>query len=52
MEAMLERFLARIPMGPMGVPDDVGRVVLFLASDAAAYMAGSTVFVDGGVLLS
>ncbi len=33
-------------------PDDSGRVVLFLASDAAAFMAGSMVYVDGGVLLA
>jgi NAD(P)-dependent dehydrogenase (short-subunit alcohol dehydrogenase family) len=36
----------------MGVPDDIGRVALFLASDAAAYMTGTMVFVDGGVLLA
>jgi 2-deoxy-D-gluconate 3-dehydrogenase len=51
-EALMKGFLARIPLGRMGVPDDIGRVALFLASDAAAYMTGSTVFVDGGVLLS
>jgi 2-deoxy-D-gluconate 3-dehydrogenase len=51
-EALMKGFLARIPLGRMGVPDDIGRVALFLASDASAYMTGSTVFVDGGVLLS
>jgi 2-deoxy-D-gluconate 3-dehydrogenase len=49
---MLKAVLARIPVGRMGTPDDIGRVALFLASEAAAYMTGSTVFVDGGVLLS
>jgi 2-dehydro-3-deoxy-D-gluconate 5-dehydrogenase len=44
--------LARIPLGRMGEPDDIGRVALFLASDAAAYMTGSLVFVDGGYLLT
>jgi NAD(P)-dependent dehydrogenase (short-subunit alcohol dehydrogenase family) len=44
--------LATIPLGWMGTPGDIGRVALFLASDAAACMTGSTVFVDGGVLLS
>jgi 2-deoxy-D-gluconate 3-dehydrogenase len=47
-----QAMLARIPLGRMGEPDDVGRVALFLASDAAAYMTGSVVFVDGGYLLS
>ena len=36
----------------MGEPDDIGRVALFLVSDAAAYMTGTLVVVDGGVLLS
>ena len=49
---MLESFLARIPMGRMGSPDDIGKVALFLASDMASYMTGTQVVVDGGVLLS
>jgi NAD(P)-dependent dehydrogenase (short-subunit alcohol dehydrogenase family) len=44
--------LARVPLGRMGEPDDIARVALFLASDAAAYMTGSVVFVDGGYLLT
>jgi 2-deoxy-D-gluconate 3-dehydrogenase len=36
----------------MGRPDDVAKVVLFLASGAADYVAGSTILVDGGFLLS
>ena len=40
-----------IAMGRMGVPDDIGKVVLFLASDMASYMTGSQVVVDGGYLL-
>ena len=47
-----ESFRARIPLGRRGEPDDIGRVALFLASDAAAYMTGTAVFVDGGVLLT
>ena len=49
---MLESFLARIPMGRIGSPDDIGKVALFLASDMASYMTGAQVVVDGGVLLS
>jgi 2-deoxy-D-gluconate 3-dehydrogenase len=40
-----------IAMGRMGVPDDIGKVVLFLASDMASYMTGSQIVVDGGYLL-
>jgi 2-deoxy-D-gluconate 3-dehydrogenase len=40
-----------IAMGRMGVPDDIGKVVLFLASDMASYMTGSQIIVDGGYLL-
>jgi 2-deoxy-D-gluconate 3-dehydrogenase len=49
---MMNGFLARIPLGRMGVPDDIGKVALFLASSASDYMTGQTVIVDGGVLLS
>ncbi|HEY7835565.1 MAG TPA: SDR family NAD(P)-dependent oxidoreductase [Ktedonobacterales bacterium] len=46
------QFLARIPLGRLGQPDDVARVALFLASAAADYMTGSVVVVDGGFLLT
>jgi 2-dehydro-3-deoxy-D-gluconate 5-dehydrogenase len=51
-EQVLKAFEARIPLRRMGVPDDIGRVALFLASNAAAYMTGTMVYVDGGVLLA
>lgn len=51
-EDMTAAFMARIPLGRMGEPDDIARVALFLASDAAAYMTGALVVVDGGYLLS
>lgn len=38
------------PFGRMGVPDDVARVVVFAASDMAAFMTGSTLAVDAGRL--
>jgi NAD(P)-dependent dehydrogenase (short-subunit alcohol dehydrogenase family) len=40
-----------IAMGRMGVPDDIGKVALFLASDMSSYMTGAQVIVDGGYLL-
>jgi NAD(P)-dependent dehydrogenase (short-subunit alcohol dehydrogenase family) len=36
------------PVGRPGVPDDIARVVLFCASDLAAFMTGSTLLADGG----
>lgn len=41
-----------IPLGRTGQPDDIGKVALFLASDGSAYMTGTTIFVDGGMLLN
>jgi 2-deoxy-D-gluconate 3-dehydrogenase len=40
-----------VAMGRMGVPDDIGKVALFLASDMSSYMTGSQIIVDGGYLL-
>ena len=42
--------LDRIPMGRWGVPDDLRGVVVFLASEASAYINGYTIAVDGGWL--
>lgn len=47
-EAILERILANNPMGRIGVPDEVASAVLFLASDAASYVNGEVLVVDGG----
>ena len=40
----------RIPLGRLGSADDVTRAVLFLASDDAAYVTGTVLYVDGGSL--
>ena len=46
------KFLSsKLPLGRLGEPDDVAKVVLFLVSAAADYMTGSLVVVDGGYLL-
>lgn len=44
-----EDLLQKIPMGRIGQPEDVANVAVFLASDLAAYMTGTTVYVDGGM---
>ncbi|MBR0666501.1 SDR family oxidoreductase [Roseomonas hellenica] len=43
-----EAFLARIPLGRLGEPEDVAEVVHFLTSDAASYLTGTTIDVGGG----
>ena len=40
-----------IPMGRIAEPEEVARVVLFLASDAASFMTGQTLLVDGGSMV-
>jgi NAD(P)-dependent dehydrogenase (short-subunit alcohol dehydrogenase family) len=40
-----------IPMGRLGVPDEIAGLVQFLLSDDAAYITGQTVHVDGGLTL-
>ncbi|HEV3386670.1 MAG TPA: SDR family NAD(P)-dependent oxidoreductase [Gemmata sp.] len=44
-------FEAHIPMGRLGKPDEIAPVALFLASEAASYITGTTVVVDGGYTL-
>jgi 3-oxoacyl-[acyl-carrier protein] reductase len=43
--------LENIPLGRMGTPQDVANLVCFLSSDAAAYITGQTVTVDGGMVM-
>jgi 3-oxoacyl-[acyl-carrier protein] reductase len=43
--------LARIPMGAMGVGDDIGAACVFLASREAGYVTGQTLHVNGGMAL-
>lgn len=40
--------LEKIPVGRMGTPDEIGGICTFLASDAAAYINGATIWTDGG----
>jgi 3-oxoacyl-[acyl-carrier protein] reductase len=47
----LEQAAEFIPMGRVGEPEDIADVILFLASDAARYLTGQVVVVDGGLLV-
>jgi NAD(P)-dependent dehydrogenase (short-subunit alcohol dehydrogenase family) len=47
--ASLADLLTKIPLDRMGEPEEIARVAVFLVSDAASYLTGSTVYVDGGM---
>ena len=47
--ASLRDLLEKIPLNRIGEPEDIARMVVMLVSDAAAYVTGRTVFVDGGM---
>lgn len=42
----------RIPLGRLGVPEDIAKVVVFLASDLADYVTGASVLADGGMFVN
>jgi NAD(P)-dependent dehydrogenase (short-subunit alcohol dehydrogenase family) len=44
----IARMVSTIPMGRMGTPEEVAKVVLFLASDDSSFVTGIELFVDGG----
>jgi 3-oxoacyl-[acyl-carrier protein] reductase len=43
--------LKQIPLGRLGAPEDIARVVSFLCSEAAGYITGQTLVVDGGMTM-
>ena len=42
-------YIDRTPLGRTGEPEDIAHVALFLASDAARYITGQTILIDGGI---
>jgi NAD(P)-dependent dehydrogenase (short-subunit alcohol dehydrogenase family) len=51
-EDLLEKVVARTPLGRYGVPDEIAGGALYLASDAASFLTGHTLVIDGGLTIS
>jgi 3-oxoacyl-[acyl-carrier protein] reductase len=51
-EDQKQTMLSRVPLGRMGRVDEVADVVAFLASDAAAYITGETIHINGGLYMT
>ncbi len=47
---LMSQLLSEIPLRRMGKPEEVAKLAAFLASDDAAYITGSTYFIDGGMI--
>jgi len=50
-EEQKEAILSQVPLAKLGEPEDVAKVVNFLASDASKYITGQTIHVDGGMVM-
>jgi len=48
-QRLFDALAAQVPMGRLGEPEEVGKAVAFLASDAASFINGVELFVDGGM---
>ena len=48
---MMKGYVNGIPLGRVGKPDEVAKVIAFLASDAASYLAGETIEINGGMFM-
>lgn len=51
-DVMQQSILPLIPVGRLGEPEDIARAVLFLAADAAGFITGSTLSINGGQYMS
>src|ERR1043165_4933802 len=51
-EAVLQKIVAQIPVGRLGESEDIARCVVFLASDEASFITGSTLTANGGQYLA
>jgi 3-oxoacyl-[acyl-carrier protein] reductase len=48
---MMKAYVGMIPLGRIGTPTEVAQVICFLASDAASYLAGETIEINGGMFM-
>ncbi|HME67754.1 MAG TPA: SDR family oxidoreductase, partial [Streptosporangiaceae bacterium] len=48
-DKVLDRIRAQIPVGRLGAPEEIARVVAFLAADASSYITGQIWAVNGGL---
>jgi len=48
---MMKTYAGQIPLGRVGTPPEVAKVICFLASDAASYLAGETIEINGGMFM-
>jgi 3-oxoacyl-[acyl-carrier protein] reductase len=51
-EEVRQKLQEAIPLGRLGLPEDVAKVSLFLASDDSSYITGQTIVVDGGMVMA
>jgi 3-oxoacyl-[acyl-carrier protein] reductase len=50
-EEVLAKMREKVPAGRLGAPEEIAAAYVFLASDDAAYINGTTISVDGGITL-
>ena len=48
---MMKGYVAGIPLGRVGTPEEVAEVICFLASEAASFVAGETIEINGGMFM-
>ena len=48
-EQIMNMFASNVPLGRLGMPDEIAKAVVFLASDDSSYITGTELFVDGGI---
>jgi 2-keto-3-deoxy-L-fuconate dehydrogenase len=51
LEAAQAAFVSRQPMGRLGTPDEIAALAVYLASDAAHFVTGQSIVIDGGLTL-
>ena len=50
--ALMKKLNSAIPLARMGKPEEIAKIVAFLAGNGATYITGTTIFADGGIMQS